>query len=174
MTPPHTLHQEPEKNANRSKTFSISSSLPLSPLPCNSSQAVLDEDHSGRLDKKEFLRAPNLYGFTTISFVGPKNLVASINMVNSGPMLIAHFDGAPEQKSNEYKKTTSFTELGFKVGYTYKILKNKTGIELFGGIKNFTNAYQNDFDTGKNRDSNYIYGPAAPRTFFIGLKLKDL
>ena len=124
--------------------------------------------------KKQFLRTPNLYGFTTISFVGPENLVASINMVNSGPMLIAHFEGAPEQKSNEYKKTRSFTELGFKVGYTYEFSKNKTGIELFGGIKNFTNAYQNDFDKGKNRDSNYIYGPAAPRTFFIGLKLKGL
>ena len=27
---------------------------------------------------------------------------------------------------------------------------------------------------GKNRDSNYIYGPAAPRTFFIGLKINSL
>ena len=46
-------------------------------------------------------------------------------------------------------------------------------IELFGGVKNITNAYQDDFDSGKNRDSNYIYGPAAPRTFYIGLRLKS-
>jgi outer membrane receptor for ferrienterochelin and colicins len=33
------------------------------------------------------------------------------------------------------------------------------------------NAYQRDFDIGKNRDSNYIYGPGAPRTYFIALRL---
>ena len=28
------------------------------------------------------------------------------------------------------------------------------------------------FDIGKNRDSNYVFGPSLPRTFFIGVKLK--
>jgi outer membrane receptor for ferrienterochelin and colicins len=35
------------------------------------------------------------------------------------------------------------------------------------------NAYQTDFDIGKNRDSNFIYGPAQPRTFFGGIKLRS-
>jgi len=48
--------------------------------------------------------------------------------------------------------------------------KLDTQIELFGGVKNLFDAYQNDFDIGKERDSNYIYGPSAPRTIFIGLK----
>ena len=38
------------------------------------------------------------------------------------------------------------------------------------GVKNIFNAYQNDFDIGKNRDSNYIYGPSQPRTIYIGIK----
>ena len=38
------------------------------------------------------------------------------------------------------------------------------------GVKNLFNAYQDDFDTGATRDSDYIYGPNAPRTIFIGLK----
>ena len=38
------------------------------------------------------------------------------------------------------------------------------------GVKNLFNAYQGDFDTGATRDSDYIYGPNAPRTIFIGLK----
>ncbi len=28
-----------------------------------------------------------------------------------------------------------------------------------------------DFDSGKNRDSNFVYGPAMPRTVFVGLKI---
>ena len=48
-----------------------------------------------------------------------------------------------------------------------------SGLEVFGGVKNVTNAYQNDFDSGKNRDSNYVYGPSLPRTFFVGVRLKS-
>ena len=127
----------------------------------------------GLPSKKQFLRTPNLYGFSTLSYIGPKNLEASVNMVYTGKMLLAHFGGAPEQNTDEFKTTKTFTELGIKLGYTIPMAKS-LGLELFGGIKNLTNAYQNDFDTGKNRDSNYIFGPAAPRTFFIGLKLKSI
>ena len=31
--------------------------------------------------------------------------------------------------------------------------------------------YQSNFDIGKNRDSNFIYGPSQPRTFYAGIKL---
>ena len=44
-------------------------------------------------------------------------------------------------------------------------------LEIFGGVKNLTNAYQNDFDTLRDRDSGYVYGPGAPRTFYLGLRL---
>ncbi|NIK73229.1 outer membrane receptor protein involved in Fe transport [Thermonema lapsum] len=40
------------------------------------------------------------------------------------------------------------------------------------GIQNLLNAYQKDFDRGAQRDSNYIYGPARPRTFSIGIRLQ--
>jgi outer membrane receptor for ferrienterochelin and colicins len=49
-----------------------------------------------------------------------------------------------------------------------------SGIEFYGGIKNITNIYQDDFDNYRNRDSNYIYGPSQPRTIYIGIKLKTL
>jgi len=49
-----------------------------------------------------------------------------------------------------------------------------SNMEIFGGVKNVTNAYQDDFDIGKNRDSNYVYGPGNPRSVFIGLKIESL
>ena len=86
-------------------------------------------------------------------------------------MEVVHYAGSPEQVVDEYVTSPEFFELSIKVGYTFSFDMLDTGLELFGGIKNLTNSYQDDFDTGKNRDSGYIYGPAAPRTFYLGLRL---
>ena len=42
---------------------------------------------------------------------------------------------------------------------------------VFAGVKNIFDQYQKDFDKGKDRDADYIYGPQHPRTYFMGLKL---
>ena len=99
----------------------------------------------------------------------------SANAVYTGPMEIAHFGGENTgQLENEYYTSPSFTEVGFRLGHSFDFKKIKTGIEVFGGVKNVFDAYQDDFDLGKNRDSDYIYGPGMPRTFFVGLKLKSI
>lgn len=123
---------------------------------------------------RRFLRTPNEYGFATFSFTPNERFNTSLNYVFTGPMTIAHFAGAPEQLVDEYVKSKAFSELSIKSSYTFSIDRIKSGIEIFGGIKNIFDAYQDDFDTGKNRDSNYVYGPAAPRTFFMGLRIKSL
>jgi outer membrane receptor for ferrienterochelin and colicins len=123
--------------------------------------------------RKDFLRTPNVYGYGTLSFTPNKKLNASINMVYTGTMDLVHFAGAPEITEDTYVTADSFMELGGKIGYTFGLKKMDTGLEVFGGIKNIFNAYQSDFDTGKNRDSNYIYGPGMPRTFFVGIRIKS-
>jgi outer membrane receptor for ferrienterochelin and colicins len=88
-------------------------------------------------------------------------------------MQLAHFAGAPEQTVDEYVTSPSFTELNTKVSYIFNLPMVDSGLEIFGGVKNITNAYQSDFDSGKNRDSNYVYGPGMPRSFFVGVRLKS-
>jgi outer membrane receptor for ferrienterochelin and colicins len=88
-------------------------------------------------------------------------------------MLLAHMAGAPEQLTDEYVESPSFTELNGKISYTFYLPSVDTGLEIFGGVKNLTNAYQSDFDTGKNRDSNYVYGPGLPRSIYFGVRLKS-
>jgi outer membrane receptor for ferrienterochelin and colicins len=124
--------------------------------------------------KREFLRTPNHYGFATLSFMPNTRFNTNLNYVYTGDMLIAHFAGAPEQLINEYKRTPSFHEFSWRSSYRFNLNNLNTGLEIFGGIKNIFNAYQNDFDTGKNRDSNYVYGPGIPRTFFVGLRILSL
>jgi len=125
----------------------------------------------GEDPKREFLRTPNHYGYLTYSLTPGDRFNASLSGVYTGPMELVHYAGAPEQTMDEYVTSESFFEFGVKLGYTFRMNVLDSGLEIFGGVKNFTNAYQNDFDTGKNRDSGYVYGPAMPRTFYIGLRL---
>ena len=123
---------------------------------------------------REFLRTPETYGFATLNYNPNTRFSVSMNYVYTGKMTIAHFAGAPEQNIDTYTTTDPFSELSLRSSYTFNIKNLKSNMELFGGIKNLFNAYQNDFDSGKNRDSNYVYGPAAPRTFFVGLRISSL
>jgi outer membrane receptor for ferrienterochelin and colicins len=132
------------------------------------------ENIEGLAPARAFLRTPNDYGYAMISWFPNKNWSTTLNLVYTGRMQLAHFGGAPEQTEDAYKTSPRFAELGLKTGYTFPLAQGRTGLELFGGVKNLFNAYQNDFDSGKNRDSNYIYGPAQPRTLFVGLRVKSL
>jgi outer membrane receptor for ferrienterochelin and colicins len=122
--------------------------------------------------RRLFLRTPNSYGFANISFTLDKIWSFNLNYVYTGIMEIAHFGGAINFTQDQMVVTKSFSELNCKLSYTLCLSKLKHDIELFAGMKNILNEYQNDFDLGKNRDSNYIYGPNMPRSFFIGIKLR--
>lgn len=133
------------------------------------------ENIEGLPAKREFLRTPNQYGYATLTYTPTKSWSASTNIVYTGPMQLAHFGGVGTgQAEDAYVTSPAFTEVSLRVGHTFALKDINTGLELFGGVKNLTDAYQSDFDTGKNRDSNYIYGPLLPRTFFVGLRIKSL
>jgi outer membrane receptor for ferrienterochelin and colicins len=124
---------------------------------------------------REFLRTPNNYGYATLTYSPTKTWNFSANAVYTGSMLLSHFAGeGTGQTIDEYFTTKSFTDLGVKLSHQFNINKLNTGLEVFTGMKNMFNAYQSNFDTGKNRDSNFVYGPSAPRTIFLGIRLKSI
>ena len=128
------------------------------------------ENIDGQIKKREFLRTPSDYGYATFSYMPTKKFNTSLNLVYTGEMELAHLAGAPEQTTDEYLTSQPFIELGFKSSYTFNLKKVGADMQIFGGVKNIFDQYQSDFDSGKNRDSNYVYGPGTPRTYFIGLK----
>jgi len=132
------------------------------------------ENIEGLAARRIFLRTPDQYGYLVLSVTPCTKLSVALSSVYTGPMVMAHFAGAPELSADEYKISSSFAEFNLKTGYTIPFESINSGIEISCGIKNITNTYQNDFDTGKNRDSNYIYGPSAPQTIYFGLKLESL
>ena len=125
-------------------------------------------------EKKEFLRSPNQYGYAVFTYNPSNKLFFSINYLHTGSMNVLHLAGSPSQDIDEFFVTPIFNTIGFKTAYTQKNDKIGVEMEYSIGIKNITNSYQQDFDTSQNRDSNFIYGPSLPRTFFFGLVLKSL
>ena len=100
-----------------------------------------------------------------------KKISANFNYVYTGTMKVPHFAGAENQTVDEIITSPSFSELGGKIGYTLSLVNHGMKVEFYTGVKNVFNAYQSIFDLGKNRDSNFIYGPSLPRTIFFGVKL---
>jgi len=82
-------------------------------------------------------------------------------------MLVPHFGGAPGVPSDALNTSATFFELNLRMAY-----KVSSAMTFHIGVQNILNAYQKDFDTEKNRDSNYVYGPVRPRSFYAGLKMK--
>lgn len=88
-------------------------------------------------------------------------------------MEVLHLASPQNLIKDEYFNSPSFFNLGINASYTFNLEKLNTNLELTTGIKNIFDAYQSKFDVGKERDSNFIYGPATPRTFVFGLKFSS-
>ncbi|ALO15512.1 Colicin I receptor precursor [Salinivirga cyanobacteriivorans] len=132
------------------------------------------ENIGGLPARKQFLRTPEHYGYMILTLTTNNQWSGSISGVYTGEMLHAKFSPDENIMPNEYRTSDPFVELNVKLGYTVPFEMLDSGLELFGGIKNFTNMFQDDFDNYRNRDSNYMYGPAQPRTFYVGVRLKSL
>ena len=117
---------------------------------------------------KEFIRTPDNYGYAVLTYT-KNNISSTLNYVYTGSMIVPHFAGAPSQLYDEIFTTNSFSELSAK--FNYNIPTNTISLDMYAGIKNIFNQYQSDFDIGKNRDSNFIYGPSQPKTTYIGARV---
>lgn len=122
-------------------------------------------------DEHRFFRAPGRYGYVTLSQKLTGNLDVSLASSYTGPMLVPYFGPRLENPETGILVTTrSFFDTGVKLAYRLKVSKG-SDIQLSSGIKNLFNSYQNDFDSGIDRDPGYMYGPALPRMVYFGLQL---
>lgn len=113
-------------------------------------------------------RTPDTHGYLTASYNPSKQLTLAVTGTYTGSMLIEHHAGMITH--NTTVKTPDFWDMGFKTSYDFKVY-DSFSLQLNAGLQNIFNAVQNDFDSGADRDSGYIYGPTIPRTFFLGVKL---
>ena len=116
----------------------------------------------------QMFRTPDFYGYFVTSYNPSKQFMLSLSGTYTGSMLVEHHAGWIE--TNRTETTRGFFDMNFKAAYDFKLYSN-IKLQLNAGVHNIFNAFQNDFDQGPDRDSGYIYGPAAPRSFYLGVKL---
>ncbi len=125
------------------------------------------EDEEVEPEKKMF-RSPDFYGYFTATYNPLKEFTVALSGTYTGSMLVQHLAGVIPQ--DVAVTTPDFFEMNLKLAYDINLYKS-TVLQVSAGVQNIFNAYQSDFDRGKERDSAYIYGPAAPRSYFAGVKI---
>ena len=119
--------------------------------------------------QRRMFRTPEHYGYFLLNIEPIKHFHVLTNGKVTGSMLVQHFAGyIPE---DEEVTTPTFFEWDFKLCYDIPIYKHYT-LEINVGVKNILDHFQRDLDKGMDRDAGFVYGPAAPRTFFAGVNLK--
>ena len=126
-------------------------------------------EEAQEFNEKNFFRTPDQYGFFTADWEATDTWCIIGTGTFTGKMLVPYFGPTianPEE--GELRTSDNFFDLGLKVTKTFNL--NDNSLELSGGIKNILNSYQDDFDSGINRDPGYVYGPMSPRTIYFGIK----
>lgn len=116
----------------------------------------------------EFVKSPNTYGYISSNWKATEQFSIDVTGTYTGTMIAPHV--VNDNAFVVLQRTPDFFELNLRLGYVFPV-KEDFSIELSAGVQNVLNSYQKDFDVGPTRDSDYIYGPARPRTYFFGLKV---
>lgn len=119
---------------------------------------------------KDFVRTPEVYGFLNTNWTPNDTFKIDVTGSFIGPMTIPRV--VDESGFINLEKSSSFLDLTTKITYHFD-LSDTFHVEVNGGIQNIFNSYQEDFEVGALRDSDYIYGPNRPRTVFFGVKFGD-
>jgi len=115
----------------------------------------------------EFVRVPNLYGYLNTTWLPSKKFNLDVTGTYTGSMTVPRV--ISDTGFLELNDVNAFFDLNLKIE-THFDFNESFMITASAGVTNIFNSFQDDFETGPTRDSDYIYGPDAPRAFFFGLK----
>lgn len=119
----------------------------------------------------EFVRNPNLYGYFTSFYRISDAFKIDLTGTYTGSMIVPRV--VNESGFLNLIESDPFLDVNLKASYDFNIT-DEFDLQLSGGIKNIFNSYQEEFDAGPTRDSDFIFGPMAPRSLFISMKIGNL
>jgi outer membrane receptor for ferrienterochelin and colicins len=152
-----------ELNWIYNETLSLSSGFTLQKSEFSSPQEY---------GETRFFRSPDDYGYLTAQIIPANRWKLTLTENYTGKMLVPYFGPHTENPDEgELRVSERFFDTGLKV--CYELPLNRFNLNVFAGMKNIFNSYQDDFDRGLMRDPAYVYGPMQPRTLYFGVKIGD-
>ncbi len=119
----------------------------------------------------EFVRVPNFYGYLNTTWIPSEKFNVDVTGTYTGNMTVPRV--ISDTGFLELNDSGSFFDLNIKLESHFDF-NDSFMVTVSAGVTNIFNSYQDDFDIGPTRDSDYIYGPDAPRAVFFGLKFGKL
>ncbi|WP_121667237.1 TonB-dependent receptor [Mesonia aquimarina] len=136
-------------------------------------QVLYEAQNSGEQDIliDEFVRNPSVYGYFTTNWQFLEKTSVDVTGTYTGKMTVPRV--ISDSGFLQLNESDPFYDINIKLNQHID-LSDELQLNIFAGVQNILNSYQDDFDTGPMRDSDYIYGPAQPRTFFFGISFGNL
>ncbi len=119
----------------------------------------------------EFVRTPNLYGYFTSYYSFSDAFKIDVTGTYTGSMVVPRVVG--DDGFLDLIDSDAFLDVNLKASYHIDVSED-FHLEFSGGVRNLFNSYQPEFDSGPERDSDFVYGPAAPRSVFFSVKIGNL
>lgn len=148
---------------------------PVKPLEIRSGFTFKENKYKDEVtdfNTKNFMRTPDIFGYVRTAYDFSDDLNMFISMKYTGSMYVPHEIAVDRQEDPllVLNKTDSFVEFDMALSYKINLLANVSST-ISAGLKNITNAYQDDLDYGVQRDPGYVYGPSSPRTVYFSIDL---
>jgi outer membrane receptor for ferrienterochelin and colicins len=121
------------------------------------------------ISSDKYNKTPDWSGLVSLNYTHPDFIDFYAAIKWTGEMDVHRFTDA-DAEVGEIHQSDDFYVLDIGVSKTF-VFNNDTALSLHAGINNLLDDYQEDFDTGANRDVGYVYGPRMPRTYTVGAKL---
>lgn len=133
-------------------------------------EEINESNQDSLITTMNILRTPGTYGYLTSNWSPVSDFTLSVSGIFTGSMDVAHVID-PDSEYTIIERTPSFAELNLKG--TYEIaMDDELQLDLSVGVQNLFNSFQQDLDTGAERDAGFVYGPVRPRTFFLSMKFR--
>ena len=120
---------------------------------------------------EDFVRNPSFYGYLNTNLRVFEESNIDVTGTYTGKMTVPVV--VSDSGFLQLNESDPFFDLNIKLNHHFDLSDNLQ-MNIFAGFKNILNSYQDDFDIGATRDSDYVYGPSLPRTFFFGIKFGNL
>lgn len=106
-------------------------------------------------------KVPDWSGVLQANYINPEFINGFAALIWTGPMKVAR--EAPEPGIIE---SQNFFVVDLGISKSWEV--RETTVTLKAGVNNVFDSFQDDLQTGPDRDPAFIYGPRLPRSFYLG------